>query len=58
MKTPWGPMLRGAARAGVTPADFWSLSLREWRLLTEAPIEGQPLTRRAFEQMAEVWPDE
>lgn len=51
-------MLRGAARAGVTPPDFWRLSLKEWRLLTEAPIDGLPLGRREFEQMAEAWPDD
>ena len=51
-------MLRGAARAGVTPPDFWKLSLKEWRLLTEAPVDGLPLGRRELEQMAEVWPDD
>jgi hypothetical protein len=51
-------MLRDAARAGVTPAEFWRLSLKEWRLLTEAPTAGLPLARREFEQMAEAWPDE
>jgi len=58
VKTPWGPMLRGAARAGVTPPDFWRLSLKEWRLLTDAPADGQPLGRREFERMAEAWPDD
>lgn len=51
-------MLRDAARAGVTPAAFWRLSLKEWRLLTEAPGPGLPLARREFEQMAEAWPDD
>lgn len=51
-------MLRDAARAGVTPADFWRLSLKEWRLLTEAPVDSLPLARREFEQMAEAWPDD
>ncbi|MDI6623802.1 MAG: phage tail assembly chaperone [Brevundimonas sp.] len=58
MKTPWGSMMRDAARAGVAPADFWRLSLKEWRLLTEAPVEGLPLGRREFERMAEAWPDD
>jgi len=51
-------MLRGAARAGVAPAEFWRLSLKEWRLLMDAPIAGAPLARREFEQMAEAWPDD
>ena len=51
-------MLRGAATAGVPPVEFWRLSLKEWRLLTEAPTAGLPLARREFEQMAEAWPDE
>ena len=51
-------MLRGASRAGVPPAAFWRLSLKEWRLLTEAPVERLPLGRREFEQMAEAWPDD
>ncbi|HYC75729.1 phage tail assembly chaperone [Brevundimonas sp.] len=51
-------MLRAAARAGVAPADFWRLSLREWRLLTEAPASGLPPARSEFERMAEAWPDD
>lgn len=51
-------MMRGAARAGVAPADFWRLSLKEWRLLTEALVEGLPLARREFERLAEAWPDD
>lgn len=51
-------MLRDAARAGVTPANFWRLSLKEWRLLTETLVGGLPLARREFEQMAEAWPDD
>ena len=33
--TPWGEHLRVAMTMGVSPAVFWSLSLREWRLLTD-----------------------
>lgn len=51
-------MLRVAGRYGVAPADFWRLSLREWRLLTEPPAERLPLGRREFEQLAEAWPDD
>ena len=51
-------MLRAAARAGVTPTDFWRLSLKEWRLLAERSADGLPLGRRDFERMAEIWPDD
>ena len=56
--TPWGEMLRVAARAGVTPAAFWRLSLREWRMLTERPAGPEPLGRDGFERMMAAWPDE
>lgn len=58
MNTPWARMMRLAARAGVAPADFWRLSLKEWRLLVEAPATSAPMGRREFERMAEVWPDD
>ena len=56
--TPWGQMLRTAARLGVGPEAFWRLSLREWRMLTERPGRAAPLGRSDFERMAEAWPDE
>ncbi|NJC41522.1 hypothetical protein GGQ87_001780 [Brevundimonas alba] len=58
MKTPWGEMLRIAARLGVAPGDFWRLSLTEWRMLTENPPSALPMSRDQFEQMAEAWPDD
>ena len=56
--TPWGEMLRTAARLGVGPEAFWRLSLREWRMLTERPVGWAPMGRLDFERMAEAWPDE
>tara|TARA_R110002051_G_scaffold27428_1_gene65977 strand:+ start:513 stop:758 length:246 start_codon:yes stop_codon:yes gene_type:complete len=56
--TPWGEMLRVAARAGVTPAAFWRLSLKEWRMLTERPAGPVPMGRDGFERMMAAWPDE
>lgn len=56
--TPWAEMLRMAARAGVTPAAFWRLSLKEWRMLTERSAGPEPMGRGAFERMAEAWPDD
>ena len=30
---PWSEMMRSALAAGIRPADFWRLSLKEWRWL-------------------------
>jgi len=56
--TPWGEMLRTAARLGVVPDGFWRLSLREWRVLTERPNVETPLGREDLMRMAETWPDD
>lgn len=51
-------MLRAAVALGLTPAAFWRLSLKEWRMLTETPAIAGPMERREFESMAEAWPDD
>lgn len=51
-------MVRVAISLGVAPAEFWRLSLKEWRMLTARPSGGEPLGRAALEQMAREWPDE
>ncbi|RZJ42790.1 MAG: phage tail assembly chaperone [Brevundimonas sp.] len=51
-------MLRLALGAGVPPAAFWALSLREWRMLTKPPGGPEPMGRDAFERLTEAWPDE
>jgi len=56
--TPWGEMLRAAARLGVAPEGFWRLSLREWRMLTARSDGEAPMGRVDFERMAEAWSDE
>jgi uncharacterized phage protein (TIGR02216 family) len=56
--SPWGEMLRTAARLGVGPEGFWRLSLREWRMLTDPPTAARPLGRRKLERMLEAWPDD
>ena len=30
----WGALLGAALRIGISPAEFWQLSLREWHALT------------------------
>lgn len=51
-------MLRTAAVLGVAPAAFWRVSLKEWRMLTEAPTASAPMGRIEFERLAEAWPDD
>ncbi|WP_369814887.1 phage tail assembly chaperone [Brevundimonas sp. Leaf168] len=55
--TPWGEMLRLAATMGVAPEAFWRLSLREWRMLTQAPRGTAPLGREGLARLMEGWPD-
>lgn len=55
--TPWAEMLRLAMRLGVAPEAFWRLSLKEWRMLTEAAPATAPLGREALRRMMEDWPD-
>jgi hypothetical protein len=46
----WVGALRAGLRMGVTPEQFWRLSLKEWRMLTEP--EPQPvMSRAAFERL-------
>ncbi|MDK2747802.1 MAG: phage tail assembly chaperone [Brevundimonas sp.] len=50
-------MLRAAVRMGVTPEAFWRLSLKEWRMLTEAPRGTAPMGRAGLAKLMEDWPD-
>ena len=52
----WAEMLRAAALMGIAPAQFWKLSLREWRALT--PPSGPALPRRQIDLMMKSPPDE
>ncbi|RIJ29454.1 phage tail assembly chaperone [Henriciella algicola] len=49
-------MLRAAALMGIAPAQFWKLSLLEWRALTTP--SGPSLPRREFDLMMKTRPDE
>ncbi len=53
----WAGLIRRAAHEfAVPPADFWRLSLREWRALTETP-HTQPLSRADFDALVADHPD-
>lgn len=47
----WTAALGHAARLGLTPAEFWALSLREWRALTEGKPAEYPLRRAELEAL-------
>lgn len=52
---PWGEMLRAALAAGIAPAAFWRLSLREWRWLNGA---GAGSSRAELARLMQQFPDE
>lgn len=54
--TDWGAWLRLALQLGLAPADFWQLSLREWRLLTRSD-QAHAMRRSEFEALARRFPD-
>lgn len=58
MTATWGEMLRFAAHIGIPPSAFWTLSLREWRMLTTAAGAMAPMGRAAFQRLTEAWPDD
>lgn len=49
----WGASLRAALGLGLTPAAFWALSLKEWRMLTAGEAGERPLSRAELEQLME-----
>lgn len=55
-RTPWRALIAAAQRLGVAPAQFWRLSLREWRALV-APSADALMTRAAFEALVRLYPD-
>ena len=52
----WQSALRAAARLGIAPAEFWRLSLIEWRAIA-GPLDARPLTRRALAILMADYPD-
>ena len=54
-RMPWRRLLALSQTLGVAPAQFWRLSLREWRALTAPAREA--LTRAAFDALARRFPD-
>lgn len=53
---PFDAWLRLAVRMGITPREFWNLSLKEWRVLTQAAGPA-PLGRGELETLRARFPD-
>lgn len=55
--TPWRALIAAAAQLGLGPREFWGLSLREWRALIAPAAAAEALSRQAFDQLAQMFPD-
>jgi uncharacterized phage protein (TIGR02216 family) len=55
MNDHWRAALRQAVRLHIAPADFWRLSVLEWRALSAASFA--PLARPALEALMRRYPD-
>lgn len=54
---PFDDWLRLAVRRyGLTPSEFWAMSLRDWRVLNKGQM-GLPCVRAEFEALAAEYPD-
>jgi len=61
MNPRWRAWLRLAVlRFGLSPRDFWALSLAEWRALLAGPGEGEgaALNRAGLERLRAAFPDD
>ena len=57
MKPAWRARLRLAAAMGIPPAQFWRLSVAEWRALTEVAPEAQAMERGILAALMKDYPD-
>jgi len=54
-RTPWSTLLQRAQALCLGPAEFWRLSVREWRALVKRKEDS--LSRAALEAMMQAFPD-
>lgn len=55
--TPWRALLAAAIGLGVSPREFWRLSLREWRALSAPLLSADALSRTALDSLSTRFPD-
>lgn len=54
---PWGPWMRQAASVwGISPNEFWMLSMADWRRLAQTGDE--PMSRQELDVLIGLYPDE
>lgn len=58
MKPGWDEWLAVALRRGLKPAEFWALSVREWRAFNRGAEGDEGMARARFEALSLAWPDE
>jgi hypothetical protein len=61
MSARWRVWLQLAVlRLGLSPPEFWALSVGEWRALLDAaaPARGEAMSRAELEQLRAAWPDQ
>jgi uncharacterized phage protein (TIGR02216 family) len=54
-RTPWARLLAMAQKLCLAPAEFWRLSVREWRALVERHEDA--LTRELLRELMQRFPD-
>lgn len=54
-ETPWSAWLLAANAIGVTPAEFWRLSVKEWRALAG---RATALAREDLDALMQRFPDD
>lgn len=52
---PWAEMFRSALSVGLSPREFWALSLKEWRWL--AAGNGTPFNPEHLHELMKEYPD-
>ena len=51
---PWSDLIKAASQFGLTPSQFWALSVCEWRALMG---EGQGLDKGRLDELSAAFPD-
>ncbi|MEL6325017.1 MAG: phage tail assembly chaperone [Pseudomonadota bacterium] len=54
---PWPDMLQAAIRMGLNPAEFWRLSLVEWRWLVAGHSDSGAMTPQGLDALMQSYPD-
>jgi len=54
---PWSTLIAAAHRLGLSPSEFWSLSLVEWQALTGANVQTV-MTRQDLATLMKTYPDQ